>query len=461
MFGFSVVVASGACDLELALTQVGVLASVPFAGVFCAFPWGYYADTRGRLRALLLSASVGFLMAALSSLSPNWQVLLVLKLFGCFFSTASMTLTMTYLGECTISSVRNRYFMYMSAANLSSECVFYLIAYFILPLSFRIEIPFLSITYRSWRLYTFILAIPLGLGALMLLLLHESPKFLASRGEAEKALKVLRAMYKANGGNEVDYPVKMLIDDNVEATSEISFWESLVKQTVPLFKPPLLWRTLQLFYLMALSCSNNNLFLMWYPVIANQFFKSFETPGLEDKSFCDRVVANLTGPTDSEGFICDDTISTNTIFAGILLGITFGVLGLIIATLARWRQFLLIGIFASAAICLLLTNILRQPVMNMIVFTFIQDTAICIGLVASYFVDIYPTTHRALATSLSMLFTRIVSLGGVNLMGIVIVEHCIVTFYVCALYVSSGVLMSLFLPSEKKLHKQQQQQRKS
>lgn len=93
-------------------------------------------------------------------------------------------------------------------------------------------------------------------------------------------------------------------------------------------------------------------------------------------------------------FICDDTISTNTIFAGILLGITFGVLGLIIATLARWRQFLLIGIFASAAICLLLTNILRQPVMNMIVFTFIQDTAICIGLVASYFVDIYPTTHR-------------------------------------------------------------------
>ncbi|XP_026330449.1 synaptic vesicle glycoprotein 2C-like [Hyposmocoma kahamanoa] len=394
VFGFSVVVAAGACDLDLALTQVGVLASVPFAGVFCAFPWGFYADTRGRLRALLLSGSVGFLMAALSSLSPNWQVLLVLKLFGCFFSTASMTLTMTYLGECTISSVRNRYFLYISAFNFSSECIFYLLAYFILPLSFRIEIPFLSITYRSWRLYTFILAIPLGLGALMLLLLHESPKFLASRGDTEQALKVLRAMYKANGGNEVDYPVKLLANDNVEATSEISLWKSLVKQTVPLFKPPLLWRTLQLFYLMALSCSNNNLFLMWYPVIVNQFFKSFETPGLEDRSFCDRVVANLTNPTDSVDYVCDDTISTNTTFAGIFLGIIFGVLGLAIAPLARWRRLLLIGIYASAAICLCLTNVLRQPVLNIIVFTFIQDTALCIGLVSSYFVDLYPTTHR-------------------------------------------------------------------
>lgn len=93
-------------------------------------------------------------------------------------------------------------------------------------------------------------------------------------------------------------------------------------------------------------------------------------------------------------YVCDNTISTNTIFAGILLGIVFGVLGLVITPLARWRRLLHIGIYASAAICLFLTNVLRQPVFNMIVFTFIQDTALCIGLVASYFVDMYPTTHR-------------------------------------------------------------------
>lgn len=93
-------------------------------------------------------------------------------------------------------------------------------------------------------------------------------------------------------------------------------------------------------------------------------------------------------------YICDDTISKNTIFAGILLGITFGVIGVTVAILTRWRRLVLIGIFASAAICLFVTNVLRQPVLNLIVFTLIQDTAICIGLVASYFVDMYPTTHR-------------------------------------------------------------------
>lgn len=48
---------------------------------------------------------------------------------------------------------------------------------------------------------------------------------------------------------------------------------------------------------------SNNVFLMWYPVIVNQFFKSFETAteaGLDDRNFCDRVVANISSPTESE-----------------------------------------------------------------------------------------------------------------------------------------------------------------
>lgn len=85
------------------------------------------------------------------------------------------------------------------------------LAYLILPLDFKIPVPFLSISLRSWRLYTFVLAIPLGLGALMIFLLHESPKFLASQGYTKEALEVLRAMYKTNGGNVDDYAVWLSI----------------------------------------------------------------------------------------------------------------------------------------------------------------------------------------------------------------------------------------------------------
>lgn len=80
-------------------------------------------------------------------------------------------------------------------------------SFLLLRLDFEYYIPFLAITFRPWRLYAMLLAIPLGLGALLLLFLHESPKFLASRLNTEKALQILRTMYRSNGGNEDDYPV--------------------------------------------------------------------------------------------------------------------------------------------------------------------------------------------------------------------------------------------------------------
>ncbi|XP_073953057.1 synaptic vesicle glycoprotein 2C-like [Choristoneura fumiferana] len=123
MFGFGVVLAAASCDLQLGIREIGVLGSMPFAGVLFAFPWGYFADTRGRRRALLVSCTGGFILAALGSLSPSWQVLLVLKLIGCWFSTASYSLTMAYLGECTGNKHRSEYLFVMNSMNLFSEAV--------------------------------------------------------------------------------------------------------------------------------------------------------------------------------------------------------------------------------------------------------------------------------------------------------------------------------------------------
>lgn len=42
--------------------------------------WGYVSDTKGRRLTLVLSMSVGFVFAALSSFAPNWQTMALLKL---------------------------------------------------------------------------------------------------------------------------------------------------------------------------------------------------------------------------------------------------------------------------------------------------------------------------------------------------------------------------------------------
>lgn len=85
------------------------------------------------------------------------------------------------------------------------------IAYFILPLTFNIPITWLSINYRPWRLLTLLMALPLGIGAVMMWFLYESPKFLANSGKNDQALKVLRKIFEINGGDSQHYQVRELL----------------------------------------------------------------------------------------------------------------------------------------------------------------------------------------------------------------------------------------------------------
>ncbi|CAG5033882.1 unnamed protein product [Parnassius apollo] len=449
MFGFSVVVAAASCDLHIGTTETGILASAPFAGALFAFPWGYFADTQGRRRALLLSTSGGFIFAALSSLAPTWQIMLALKIIGCSFSSSSYSLTMTYLGESTGSKHRSRYLFIMISMNLASEIVSFGFAYFILPLSLHWEIPWLSITYHSWRLFTFIIAVPLGISALLLTWLYESPKFLANKGEITVALKVLRKINVANGGKDDDYPVHHLEAIEVATSQKQTLWSSLVSQTVPLFQPPLLLRTLQLFYLIVICCTTNNVFVMWFPTMVNLFFNSV-SGGTTDIGFCTGVVQNATNSVQAENYVCNDAISPNTVYSGIIVGLTFTFINLVASRLASWRRLVLIGCFLIAAISSLLVGIVTKPVLSMIFFSLIQITYVGIGSVASYFVDMYPTTYRGMVMSLGMMVARLSSFAGVNVIGVIIVDHCNLTFYCWSIFVISGVAVTLFLPSDRK-----------
>ncbi|XP_013137796.1 PREDICTED: synaptic vesicle glycoprotein 2B-like [Papilio polytes] len=449
MFGFSMVLAAATCDLNLGITETGILASAPFAGVFFAFPFGYYADTGGRRRALLLSTTVGFTFAALSSFSTNWQMMLAFKFIGCSFSTASFALTMAYLGECVDSKHRSRYLIIMVSMDLACEIVSNGIAYFVLPLTLHWPIPWLFITYRSWRLYTLILALPLGIGALLLLCVFESPKFLANKGETKEALRLLRRIYVINGGNEDKFPVKQIKQPEEINSETDSIWLSLKKQTVPLFKPPLLWRTLQLFYLIILCSTTNNVFAMWFPTMVNLFFNSISDSSSKS-GFCEGVVQNVTTGTHIDNFDCDDFVSSNTIYSGIVLGLIISSLNLAVSTLASWRRLVLIGSYIVSGISCVLVSLLSYPIANITFFILIQTSAVGVGSVASFFVDLYPTSYRGLVTSLGMMMTRLASFAGVNVLGVVFVEHCNLIFYCWSLFILSGVAVALFLPSDRR-----------
>lgn len=78
-------------------------------------------------------------------------------------------------------------------------------AYLIVKLNFAIYI--MGIVYRPWRLLTLVMALPLGIGALLLWYFSESPKFLANVGRFDEAVSVLKRIYNVNGGESEKYIV--------------------------------------------------------------------------------------------------------------------------------------------------------------------------------------------------------------------------------------------------------------
>lgn len=68
----------------------------------------------------------------------------------------------------------------------------------IIPQTFSYYIPFLGINWTSWRLLLLIYSLPSLATALWLSFMQESPKFVYSKGDAQKAVDILRTIYEIN-----------------------------------------------------------------------------------------------------------------------------------------------------------------------------------------------------------------------------------------------------------------------
>lgn len=73
------------------------------------------------------------------------------------------------------------------------------------------ELSWLNITFRSWRVFVIVSSIPSIITTAILFFLPESPKFLFTMGKEEQAVNVLRHVYAVNTGRDTeDYPVRFV-----------------------------------------------------------------------------------------------------------------------------------------------------------------------------------------------------------------------------------------------------------
>ncbi|CAH2040088.1 unnamed protein product, partial [Iphiclides podalirius] len=453
IFGLGIIATAATCDLGMTIKEIGILSSMPFAGIIVmSYPWGYLSDTRGRKLVLMCSMCGSFVSAVLSSFARSWQVLAALRFLSSAMSSAAESATYAFLGECCNSRSRARYMLLMTSALMLTPTIYYIWGYLITKLDFTI--PMLGIDYRPWRLLTLVMALPLGLSAILLYFFSESPKFLANVGRSQEAVEALRRIYVGNGGQAEKFPVKdiYLEEGSKESVATFSL-HSLWTQIAPLFKPPLLWRTLLLYYLTFVVYIANNSFAIILPTILNVFFTSYASGGA-NLAFCelfnmaDSDNSTVTEQYNREDSECQGTIMDNTIWAGCAHGLSFFLLNALISQCARRRKVLTISILLVSAAAAVAVDQTGEPLSGLIFFYVFLTTAMVFGVVSSYFVDLYPTSYRGMVACLGMMVARLSAFAGTNLVSSTMSQHCSVALYGAAGLVVSGAVAAALLPAD-------------
>ncbi|KAF9823692.1 hypothetical protein SFRURICE_013173 [Spodoptera frugiperda] len=468
LFGFSLVVAA-ACDLQLTVVQKGILTSLPFVGILLvSYLWGYVSDTRGRRFTLVIPLLLSFILSCISSLAPHWLFLGLVKFlchgiwnFAQYTTIGSPLLHGTYNanGEKWVYivqqhyRVRNRYMLLMTCLILLSPAVAGILTYPTLKLDFAVELSWFNIVYKPWRLLIVVLALPSGIGAVAIYFFCESPKFLFNSGRSDEALEVLRHIYKVNHrGSKEEYAVHSLSLGDYTPKKQMSLLRAMYEQSAPLFRPPYVWRSAQLFYIVAVVYITNNSFLVWLPYILNLIRLSMDS-GTATGNICELIsakpiaIGNSTKNITHE--VCTGTVEHNVILTLIASQSVFAFFNFLISYLQNRRRLVLICILCLSSISGTCLNLVPEPISSVFFFMVFTCTCLGMGILASYFVDIYPTSYRGMAACLSIMVGRSSTFIGINVVGNLIFHHCQVTFYLWSLLVLTSAVAAWFLPPDK------------
>lgn len=139
-----------------------------------------------------------------------------------------------------------------------------------------LDIDFLGITYKPWRLFLVVCGLPSLLCALVLFfVIPESPKYAFSSGDEPMTLRILEKIYCMNTGNSAQkFEVKSIIKneefgENTRGQSQ-GFFNYMWTQSVPLFKGQHLKNILTACFIQFAVCNAGNGFWTFFPEIFNK-----------------------------------------------------------------------------------------------------------------------------------------------------------------------------------------------
>ncbi|XP_063374319.1 uncharacterized protein LOC134662009 [Cydia amplana] len=448
MIGNAFILPAAACDLELPDTLKGILISMPNIGVILTAPfWGRAADNFGRKPVLLGSAAASGAIGFAAAFMPNLITFALCKFAASLFLACPSSLGWAYASELVPCRRRDLALLVINGFLTTSSTLSPLLAWGILPLNLPA-----AVNIRPWRLLTAAYAFPLLLVALWLTLAKESPKFLMTKGRQEQALAVLSHVYSVNTGAPSDmYPVTSIKkcghrkDSSSEEGSSCELAPTPNNTTVwALLRPPhLKWLALSGFLMFGLFSLLNGLFL-FAPDTIN---KVMQGAAEEEGTLC--LLMNQSD-NQTSSLTCVDSISENTFIIMAVTTAVYGAAVMAVSLLPISKKNLLVGMFLCVGVTCMLAGLLKNRTAAGVLMSALQITALGIGPLTAYAVQLFPTSLRGTAVGAVLMCGRLGSVIGASAAGALLAAACAATFHGFTALLFLCAALSLLLPGAQK-----------
>ncbi|CAG9840030.1 unnamed protein product [Diabrotica balteata] len=454
------------CDLQLTLNHKGWLNAVTYAGMISsAFVWGFLCDTLGRRKLLIIGFLLDGLFLMIAALSQNFQLLMVAKFLGGFIINGPFAALTAYLSEFHCAKQRARVQMVLGAIFSLGNLILPLLALLILPLNVNLKVGILE--FHSWNIYLMVSSLPALASGVAFIFLPESPKFLMSTGNNEKALRVFREVYRVNTGHSEDsYPIKYLIDETKinnfdlnTSSSDVAVTRTNTQmlkegfhQIKPIFKAPHVTKIFLVFLLQFMIMMGLNTLRLWLPQIY-QAMNDYKFYNNESATLCEtlEIFQPKTDTFNLTGEPCEVNSNNTEVYTNSMIVATTSIIGYITAgtlinSLGKKKLLSILGFISGS---MAMTLYFSKNVTSTIAFSamFVTFGSIGINVILAVVVDLIPTSLRTMAVSLTMMFGRFGAALGNLIFPFLLESGCAPPFFSVGSVMIGCAFLAYFLPN--------------
>lgn len=210
--------------------------------------------------------------------------MLIIFFYSIYSISGSAATIYAYLSEFHDNKYRAKAIM-QSAIIYGISCLLLpIIAVVVINQNWQFDIPYIAITFKPWRAFIIVCALPGLFSSIILMFLPESPKFVLGQGDKAGAYEILQKMYRINKGRNAVFDDFEIFEEPESIANRqrilkakqgrFPLYESVCLQTAPLFRKPYLGSTILICTIQFGIYATSNGFYMLVPEILNEVSSS-------------------------------------------------------------------------------------------------------------------------------------------------------------------------------------------